>query len=80
MQRWMQAKRAKMAQVKSPKPNDHRRIAITSAEQLKMLRELGWREAYLHQVDNQFGARLAWFVYPNGMKRINIHLLSSSAN
>lgn len=52
------------------KASDYRRIPITSAEQLVTLRQLGWREACLYQITDR--ATLAWFVYANGMKVINI--------
>lgn len=51
---------------------DYRRIPITSAEQLVMLRQFGWREASLYQVTDELRSQLAWFVYANGSKRINV--------
>lgn len=58
---------------KEKKPVEYRRIPVTSINQIKVLRELGWREAFVNQVFNDKPReKLAWFVYPNGMKVINI--------
>lgn len=79
MKAWMRAKKARMAQTaKTAKLAEikYRRIAITSTEQVRMLRELGWRDTYLsdlHEVaTDDIRTQLAWFVYPNGKKWINV--------